>query len=151
MKKRWILFIIYFIVISFISLWLIRAFNSRYLDDVNPEIPCEVQLLEKADVFYVIPILNNESIANNSEWCKQILSYNKTLGMHGVYHTFNEFLIDRDQEYLEQGKKAFEECFGFLPKEFKPPQLRISLNNKKLKLQTFFLLQEPKMLLMQNI
>ena len=75
---------------------------------------------------------NNTNISGNKEWCAQILNLNKTLGLHGVTHEFNEFQTDRNQEYLDNGISMFEQCFGFKPDRFKPPQLNISKNNIQL-------------------
>lgn len=113
-------------------LFLIRAFSERELDDVSPEIICKEKLMQKSDILWVIPEFNNKSISENKEWCKEILSLNKTIGMHGVTHIYREFEKERSQEYLEEGIKIFEECFGYKPTMFKPPQLRISKENKKL-------------------
>jgi len=57
---------------------------------------------------------------------------NKTLGLHGIYHEFEEFETKKTQEYLQQGINIFEQCFGFKPEIFKPPQLKISEGNKQL-------------------
>jgi len=109
-----------------------RLINPIQLDDVSPNIKCEQNLLEKSDVLFVIPKFENNSIAGNKEWCDSILSLNKTLGLHGVYHNFNEFGTDRNQEYLREGINIFEQCFGFEPEFFKPPQLEISEGNREL-------------------
>jgi len=50
--------------------------------------------------------------------------------MHGVYHTYKEFLKDRDEEYIKEGIDIFEKYFNKKPNSFKPPQLAISENNK---------------------
>ena len=113
-------------------LFVARAFSEKHLDDVSPGIPCDEALLKKADVFYVIPLFENKSISENQEWCQHILSFNKTLALHGAYHIYEEFLTDRDEEYLQKGINEFEKCFGFKPERFKPPQIAISENNKKL-------------------
>jgi predicted deacetylase len=52
--------------------------------------------------------------------------------MHGVTHQYQEFGTDRNQGYLEEGEKIFHSCFGFDPTSFKPPQLKISAENRKL-------------------
>jgi len=128
-KKR----IIILIVISLILvLFFVRLLNSRELDDVTPGIQCDSALYSKVDVLWVIPDFNNTDISKNKEWCDYILSLNKTIGMHGVTHEYNEFKTDRNQEYLEGGLEIFQNCFGFKVTEFKPPQIKISLNNKKL-------------------
>jgi hypothetical protein len=108
------------------TVFLARAFSEKQLDDVNPYIQCDEKLLEKADVFYVIPIFENKSIAENKTWCDEIKSMNKTLALHGIYHTFNEFNEERNDDYLLKGIEEFEKCFGFFPERFKPPQMAIS-------------------------
>jgi hypothetical protein len=124
--------IILILFILTLILIIIRGITQKQLDDVSPEIPCEQELMEKADVLYVIPKFNNKSIAENMEWCKQILSLNKTLAMHGVYHTYKEFVTDRDADYLQEGIDEFEKCFGKRPDRFKPPQLEISRESENI-------------------
>lgn len=114
----------------FLVVYLVRLTNLREIDDVHPAIPCKESDLNEAEVLFVIPKFNNQSIADNKNWCEYILSLNKTLGMHGVYHSYNEFGYDRNQEYLQEGVDIFEECFGFKPEIFKAPQLNISESNK---------------------
>jgi predicted deacetylase len=130
-KKSLAIFLAIFLFFI-LTLFLIRAFSERELDDVSPGINCEKQLLEKSEVLWIIPNFNNKPISEDKEWCKEILSLNKTLGMHGVNHTFREFGTERNQEYLEEGMQIFEECFGYKPTMFKPPQLKIAEENKKL-------------------
>lgn len=124
-----ILLIIFFLILS---LFLTRLLNPREIDDVNPNIFCESEYLEKSDILWVVPYFNNTSISENSTWCSYILSLNKTMGMHGVNHEYDEFGTDRTGEYLQNGTKIFKDCFGFAPTMFKPPQLIISKNNKEL-------------------
>lgn len=113
-------------------LFLFRAFSHTELDDVTPGIQCDKELIEKSDILWVIPDFNNESIAENREWCDEILSYHKQLGLHGVYHTFNEFGYKRDSDYLQLGINDFEKCFGEKPRIFKAPQLKLSRENRKM-------------------
>ncbi|MFH1365444.1 MAG: DUF2334 domain-containing protein [archaeon] len=120
------------IIFLLLTLFLIRAFSPRGLDDVSPGIECKGEFIEKSDVLWVIPNLEEKPISENGEWCRKILNLNKTIGMHGIDHTFREFETKRDQKYLEKGIKIFEECFGYKPTMFKPPQLRISEENKEL-------------------
>lgn len=127
-----LLIILAVIALLILGLFLVRLFSHSELDDVSPGIPCSQELLEKAELLWIIPNFENKSISENKEWCGRILSLNKTLGLHGVYHTFEEFKEDRNEEYLSKGIDEFEECFGFKPELFKPPQLAISANNKKL-------------------
>lgn len=135
MKKRVHLITLFLGVILIISalaisLFLIRAFSPKQLDDVSPEIQCNSELLEKSDILYVIPKYNSKSISENTQWCNQISSLNKTLALHGVYHTYGEFGVDRNKEYLEKGVIEFKNCFNEKPERFKPPQLNITKNNK---------------------
>ncbi len=131
-KKIFKIFLIVLIIIIFLllALFLIRFFSPRETDDVTPGIPCSEELLYKADILWVVPLFENASIADNSSWCSYIKELNKTLGLHGVEHKFNEFKTDRDEKYLQRGIDAFELCFGFKPEMFKPPQLKISEDNK---------------------
>lgn len=119
------------IIIIFLAIiiLLIRANSAIDLDDVSPGIQCDQSLLEKSDVFYVIPKFGNISITENKEWCNKIKEMNKTLALHGVYHSYREFKTERDEEYLQEGINIFKECFGFEPESFKPPQMAISKVN----------------------
>jgi len=142
MEKKTILIV--FLISIILILFLIRAFSQKEIDDINPEIPCEKKYLEKSNILWVIPKFNNKSIAENKKWCDYILSLNKTLGLHGIYHSHKEFKTPRNQPYLKEGINIFKECFGFKPTMFKPPQLTISEHNKQLiknnqlKLKGFF-------------
>lgn len=124
--------IILIVFLLILTLFFIRLISPREIDDVNPQIQCTNELMTKADILWIILYLNEKPISENKEWCNYILSLNKTLGLHGVNHEYHEFKIDRDQEYLNKSIKIFEECFGFKPKIFKAPQLKISENNKQL-------------------
>ena len=79
------------IVGLFFILYLVRVFSVKEVDDVSPSISCSDYILMKSQILWVIPNFNNKSIAEDIEWCNYILSLNKTLGLHGVYHSFNEF------------------------------------------------------------
>lgn len=141
--KKGVFVVISIVIILVFALFLIRMFSERQLDDVSPEIPCETELMKKTDVFFIIPKFNNKNIAEKKEWCEKIKQLDKELALHGVYHTYNEFLEDRNEQYLENGISAFEECFQKSPERFKPPQLEISKNNKmlvksKLELELYF-------------
>ncbi len=130
MKKGLIILIIFIILGVF--LFCFRLISPREIDDVTPAFFCAEELLEEADILFVIPKFNNTSLSENPEWCEYILSLNKTLGLHGVYHTYREFLTDRNQTYLQEGINEFKACFGYEPEIFKPPQLKISKNNREL-------------------
>ena len=131
-NKRIVKYVLIVILFFIAVLILYRNVSSVQLDDVSPQIQCDEKLFQKADILFIIPLFNNQSIAENKTWCEYILSLNKTLAMHGVYHSYDEFLIDRNNVYLNKGKEEFFKCFGLYPKEFKAPQLAISGNNKKL-------------------
>lgn len=138
MKWRHILKI--FILILFILILLlliIRYFFPRYLDDLHPSIPCEENLIKKSDYLAVIPKYNNKSISDNKEWCNYIKSFNKSLVMHGVYHTYNEFGTLRDFDYIQEGRDIFFDCFDSNPTEFKAPQLILFKDNKKILKERF--------------
>lgn len=124
------------ILILLLILFFVRFFSQRQVDDVSPDIPCSKALLEKSDVLYIIPSFNNNNnnnnISGNKKWCSEILALNKTLALHGYHHTYNEFLETRDSQYLEDSISIFKQCFNQTPKQFKPPQLAISNNNKEL-------------------
>ena len=101
-KKRMWMFALLIILFLVIALFFIRLINPRELDDVTSGIPCEQNLIEKANTLWVIPDFNNTDISENISWCSYILSLNKTVGMHGVFHGYNEFRTDRNQEYLDK-------------------------------------------------
>jgi hypothetical protein len=128
MKFTKILYFLALILLVFIFIWTFRAFSPRQIDDVSPRIQCDIELLDKVDVLYVIPKFENQSI--NKTWCNEILSLNKTLVMHGVAHTYNEFAEPLSEEYVQEGREIFKDCFGFYPERFKAPQLNISGENK---------------------
>lgn len=122
-------FVVFVLILIF---WGMRFVFPSEVDDVSPEIVCPVGIVEKSDVLWVIPKFGGYSIADNPDWCRHILSLGKQIGMHGVYHNYSEFEENITQEYLEEGIKAFEKCFGFKPYRFKPPQLKISEENMRL-------------------
>lgn len=130
-KKRSLIFI-YIIILLIFILFFLRLLSPKEIDDVSPEIPCKQELFEKVDILWIIPKFNNIPISENKTWCDYILSLNKTLGLHGITHQYEEFQTDRSQKYLQGGINLFKECFGYLPQMFKPPQLKISENNKAL-------------------
>jgi predicted deacetylase len=130
MKKKY-LFLVIFILLIFI-LFLIRISSKKEIDDVSPEIFCEKDYMQKSDILWIIPIFDDKPIHKNESWCEYILSLNKTLGLHGIKHSFEEFDKELNEEYIKEGIEIFEKCFGFKPEIFKPPQLKISSKNKKL-------------------
>jgi predicted deacetylase len=93
---------------------------------------CQEELLQDSSVLMVIPIFENHSIAENKTWCESIIALNKSIGMHGVYHTEKEFLTARDEKYILNGMEEFNKCFGFYPEIFSPPEIIISKANKNL-------------------
>ncbi len=124
---------LYFITLFFLSLLLVffsRMILPTEIDDVSPSINCSQELLDKSDVLWVIPNFENKTITK--EWCKEILSLNKELGMHGIKHKYNEFSYNISEQELLAGMEIFKDCFGYYPTRFKPPQLNISKENKKL-------------------
>lgn len=130
MKKIKITFTIIFSLL--VLLFLIRLSTPREIDDINPQIPCEKEYVEKADVLWVVPLLNGIPISENKTWCEEILSLNKTIGLHGITHIHHEFKYHITDEDLKYAKEVFQDCFGYEPTLFKPPYLKLSLENKKL-------------------
>lgn len=128
-----IIFVCFLVFIIFLIIYLIilRFSLERQVDDVSPGIQCNEDILKKVEVLMVIPLLNNISIVENKSWCNYILALNKTLGMHGVCHTYNEFYETRNKDYILLGAIEFEKCFGFYPKIFEAPQLALSKENKR--------------------
>lgn len=124
--------VIVVLICLLLILFFVRAISSREIDDVSPGIECSDELLQRSDVLWVIPDFKNKSISEDKEWCDKIKSSGKTIGLHGVYHTYNEFANDRDKEYLQKGIDDFEQCFGYKPEIFKAPQLELSKENKKM-------------------
>ncbi len=121
-----------FFLISLVLVLTVRVLSPRQIDDVNPYMNCSRIELDKADVFYVVPKFNDISINESRVWCDYILSMNKTLQLHGIKHTYEEFNGNISNEEIQEGIDIFYDCFGFYPTEFKPPQLVISKDNKKL-------------------
>ncbi len=101
------------------------------VDDIYPSNSCD-GLLQKADILYVIPNLGGEDISNSKKWCNYIKSLNKTLGLHGITHSYHEFDYSLNQEEISLAIKMFEGCFGEKPSLFRPPYNRISKDNQKI-------------------
>ena len=143
MKRVWkILILIVFIILA--CLIIIRANTVREIDDVTPGISCEKEYLEKSNILWIIPRFHNIPISENQTWCQEISSLNKTLGMHGIYHSHKEFRNYINESEFKEAINIFENCFNQTPTMFKPPHLDISDQNKilikkkKLKLNTKF-------------
>jgi predicted deacetylase len=120
------------IISILVLLFLIRLISPKEIDDINQDIPCEKDYIVKSDILWIIPLHNNTPISNNQTWCQEILKLNKTLGMHGVYHSYHEFTYFVNETELQEAKKIFKECFGYEPTLFKPPYLKLSIENKAL-------------------
>ena len=130
--KKYLKAILGAILFFLILLFFLRLILPRQIDDVNPLIPCRIDYLQKASTLWVIPYYKDFQISKNETWCKQILSLNKTLEMHGIHHTYKEFKYQIDEYEFEEGLKIFENCFNQTPTMFKPPQLAISNENREL-------------------
>jgi hypothetical protein len=131
-KKKVPLVILLVISIIALVVLLSRVFGLVEIDDVNPYMNCDDNYLKKADIFYVVPEFNNISINESRAWCDYILSLNKTLYLHGIRHTYNEFNGNISNEDFQYALDVFYDCFGYYPTNFKPPQVAISSENKKL-------------------
>ena len=102
-------------------LFFIRLVLPSQLDDVSPGISCDENLLDRADVYYVIPKF--DGVAINKEWCDLVLGRDRELAMHGVTHEYREFGEVRNVAYFQEGVDIFQNCFGFTPERFKPGNL----------------------------
>lgn len=124
------------ILFSLLVLWfLLRLISPREIDDISPGIPCdnEKEYIESSEYLWVIPNFQGNKLSENKIWCKEILSLNKTLGLHGINHTYWEFRKEEiTEEELNFGISEFEKCFGYKPEKFKPPNLRLNKENKKI-------------------
>lgn len=121
------------IILSIIGLFFIRLILPSQVDDVNPLMNCSKEILDLADVYYVVPKFQDFDISNNLTWCKEIKIKNKSLALHGVYHTYEEFAEFRSDVYLQEGIDIFEKCFGVTPTNFKPGQLAWTAENDWIK------------------
>ena len=74
--------VMFSIILIFLIIFIIRLVSPSQMDDVNPQRFCEEKYLEKSDILFVIPLLYNESIADNETWCNYIKEWNKQIGMH---------------------------------------------------------------------
>ena len=129
MKKNKILIIlgvILFLVIIESTLIITRAASDREIDDVSPGMHCQQKRMEDADIYWVIPKYEGIKISSNKTWCEKILLTGKELGLHGFEHTHHEFGNETKTEELQEAINIFEECFGYPPEKFKPPQHKIS-------------------------
>lgn len=125
--------LVYIISLSLILIiFFVRLFSHAEIDDISPEITCNPVYVEKSDVLWVIPEFDNQKITENQSWCKEILSLNKTLGLHGINHEYKEFDKEISIEKLEEGIAEFQKCFNQTPNIFKAPQLAMSKENEEL-------------------
>lgn len=120
------------LLLILLILILIRQYSPAQLEDVRPGRYCSENYIQKSEYLMVIPLFENNSIADNKTWCEQILALNKTLGMHGVTHSQNEFAVVLDQEYIIKGMEEFKKCFGYYPEIFSAPQFKLNKSNKRI-------------------
>ncbi len=113
--------------ILIVGLFFARLILPSQVDDVSPLMSCDDEILDLGDVYFVVPEFDGVAISEG--WCADILSRDKEIAMHGVYHTYREFGVYRDEAYLDEGVKIFKECFGFEPERFKPGQLKWASEN----------------------
>ena len=131
MKRAWkILILIIFLILA--CLIIVRANATREIDDISPGIICEQKYMQKSDILWVIPRFQNIPISENQEWCAEISSLNKTLGMHGIYHSYKEFGYYVNETEFQEAIQIFEDCFNQTPTIFKAPNLVLSQQNKEL-------------------
>lgn len=49
--------------------------------------------------------------------------------MHGITHSYHEFLYPVDENVFNETVQKYESCFSKNPKKFRPPNNRISEEN----------------------
>jgi len=125
-NKSLLIGVVFFII--FLVL-ILQPQKPLILDDVTSTKFCP-NLIEKADIIYVIPLYNNVPL--DPEWCQEMRTLNKTFGLHGITHTYHEFLKPVNKEDLQKAIHVFEECFNQTPSLFRPPYNKISEENKQL-------------------
>jgi hypothetical protein len=130
--SRIVSYIAFFLLVALWAVYLIRALDVKQVDDVNPLSDCPVEIMQKSDVYAVMPLYKNISIAENVSWCSEMRQLNKTLIMHGIYHNYKEFEENISVSDIKKAMEAFRECFGYYPKAFEAPQLAISWENEKM-------------------
>ncbi len=116
-----------------LSLFFSRLILPSQVDDVSPLMNCTYEVLDLGDVYFVVPKFENVSIVDVDGWCEEILAKNKNLAMHGIYHSYEEFGIYRDEIYFDEGAEIFQDCFGVAPVRFKPGQLKWTDENNWVK------------------
>ena len=126
MKRRFSILVL-IVTVLVVGLFLIRLVLPSQVDDVNPLMGCSDAILDSADVYFVVPKF--EGVEISGEWCDYILGKNKSLALHGVYHSYKEFGVYRDEVYFGEGVEIFEKCFGLRPERFKPGQLEWASEN----------------------
>lgn len=131
MKRGWKIFALTILVLI-ATIIVIRANSLKEIDDVSPGVYCHEEYLKKANVLWVIPKFQNTPISENQTWCKNLLELNKTLGLHGIFHSHKEFNYYVNETEFQEAIQIFEKCFNQTPTMFKPPYLAISKENKNL-------------------
>ena len=123
--------IIIFLIILESSILIIRATSAKEIDDVSPSIYCNEKIMKEADILWVIPKFDGTKISDNKTWCQEIILTGKEIGLHGFEHTYQEFLNGSKTAELQEAIDIFEECFGYKPRMFKPPQHKLSKENRR--------------------
>lgn len=105
----------------------------RELDDVHPLLtPVDDPYIQRSEWLWVIPLYMHQPLSDYPEWIQGIKATGKKLGLHGVYHTFDEFGTDVNANYLQRGIDEFERAFGYKPTHFKAPRLHTTAHNEQL-------------------
>jgi len=141
--KKFLKKILIIIISLLLILFLIRVLTSKEIDDVHPLRGCEEEYIEKADTLWIMPKYLGYEISENKTWCEKILSLNKTLGMHGITHSEDEFNGEISNEEFSEAIQFFESCFNKKPEMFKAPYLKISKENKELVKKNNLKLRNP--------
>ncbi len=129
MRRIWFLTILFLVIFIIVLNYVGR--NPFITDDINPVSSCN-KLIEKSDILFVIPNLNNQSLNKYPQWCEEMRNLNKTFTLHGITHQYHEFDRPVKKEEMEEAVTIFENCFGYKPTIFRPPYNKISTENKAL-------------------
>ena len=129
MKRKIPLFLVILLALFMIIFYISR--NPLITDDITPISSCK-QIMQKSDILFVIPNYKGNSLDNYPRWCEEKRTLNKTIGLHGITHEYQEFLKPVNKAELGKAINSFENCFGYKPTLFRPPYNKISPENKAL-------------------
>ncbi|MFH0798198.1 MAG: hypothetical protein V1906_02180 [Candidatus Woesearchaeota archaeon] len=114
----------FLIIVPIYALMLLMSRHPLITDDVSETNRC-LELEQKSDVIFVIP-------PYSEELCNEMALTDKMYGMHGITHSYHEFLEPVDEDVLNETITSYKKCFRKNEWTFRPPQNRISKENAKI-------------------